>query len=210
MHRHIVASVLALLLITPVQPHAVGLLPRIPPPQSQSQSQQAPASSSSSPSPSSPSASPSQQCPALDAPRSFALREITYLHYEVTPDAASPQPGTTQLVFEVTNRATGVSTGCACQTVVATTTAATTQCSCVDRTITGGAGGDAYPVTTRARVDWDRWRLAVNQTWSCDGRRTINQSSTLTLVPTCTENRTGSQYIKECTALDVVVAANFT
>ncbi|KAI1353898.1 hypothetical protein F5Y01DRAFT_44006 [Xylaria sp. FL0043] len=79
---------------------------------------------------------------------------------------------------------------------------------------TNGEGGDdeqqttaAVVVKTSARVDWDGWRIAVNQTWECEESETISQFSSLTLTPTCTENRTGFQYIKECTAPDVVVSA---
>lgn len=36
---------------------------------------------------------------------------------------------------------------------------------------------------------------------------TVSQFSALTLAPTCTENKTAFQYIKECTVPDLIVAA---
>lgn len=77
---------------------------------------------------------------------------------------------TTQLVFEITNTATGISTGCSLQSVPRSDGAwpsgqATT---CLERTI--AVDGRDYPVKTSARVDWDAWRLTVNQTWVCQER----------------------------------------
>ncbi|KAI0811807.1 hypothetical protein GGR55DRAFT_89000 [Xylaria sp. FL0064] len=160
--------------------------------------------------------SPPTSCPDPNTPKSFTLRQITYLRYETSPYTPSPQPNTTQLVFELENEVTGVTTGCACQNVMSFdgTWADDSEYwyACQDESIpigTDGEGGEqtAVVVKTSARVDWDGWRIAVNQTWECDESETISQFSSLTLTPTCTENRTGSQYIKECTAPDVVVSA---
>lgn len=90
--------------------------------------------------------------------------------------------------------------------------------ACLDRTIEPDFGGSnssddeddgeaSYPVRTSARVDWDAWRVTVNQTWGCDESVTTSQFSVLTLEPTCTENKSGFQYIKECTAPDLTVSA---
>ncbi|KAI1131140.1 hypothetical protein F5Y10DRAFT_234321 [Nemania abortiva] len=148
----------------------------------------------------------SQSCPS---PSSFTLRSITYLRYEVSPPFSSPQPNTTQLVFELENGASGVSTGCSVQNVMAADGQWADDSgiwhACVDRSIT--IGDRSYPVKTSAHFDWDAWRLSVNQTWACDESVTITQSFASTLAPTCTENKTGSQYIKECTVPDIVITA---
>ncbi|KAI0441383.1 hypothetical protein F4803DRAFT_419514 [Xylaria telfairii] len=108
-----------------------------------------------------------QSCPP---PTTFTLSEITYLRYEVSANVPTAPVNTTQLVFAITNAATGISTGCALQSVPRSDGAwpsgqATT---CLERTIT--VGGKDYPVQTSARVDWDAWRLTVNQTWVCRER----------------------------------------
>ncbi|KAI0968098.1 hypothetical protein F4678DRAFT_202234 [Xylaria arbuscula] len=157
-------------------------------------------------------------CPDPNTAKSFAIRQIAYLRYETSPYTFSPQLNTTQLVFEVDNENTGVSTGCACQNVMSSdgdwADDSHVWYACVDRTITvanGGGGGDGseteYPVKTSVRVDWDDWRLTVNQTWRCEESVNISQFSIFTLTPTCTENISGLQYIKECTAPDLVVPA---
>ncbi|TGJ88598.1 hypothetical protein E0Z10_g159 [Xylaria hypoxylon] len=136
-------------LTTSATPANINLLPRTPPP----------------------SVSLQQSCSDPSGPRSFAFREITYLRYEVSAAVASPQPNTTQLVFELVNESTDISTGCACQNVMSGgdwVDDSHTWYACVDRTIT--VGGTKYPVKTSALIDWDRWRLTVNQTWVCDER----------------------------------------
>ncbi|KAI0856968.1 hypothetical protein F4860DRAFT_386741 [Xylaria cubensis] len=154
-----------------------------------------------------PPPSSTQTCPT--DPKSFSLSEITYLRYEVSPNVPTAQLNTTQLVFEITNLATEISTGCALQTIMSPSgdwlEDDATWYTCLERTIT--VNDKEYPVRTSARLDWDEWRLAVNQTWVCEESVTISQFSALTLTPTCTENKTASQYIKECTAPDVVVTA---
>ncbi|KAI8947587.1 hypothetical protein F4801DRAFT_497296 [Xylaria longipes] len=151
---------------------------------------------------------PSQSCPPPSSPKSFSLREITYLRYEAS-QYTSPTPlNTTQLAFEITNTATEISTGCALQTVMAQgdwVNDSEYWYTCLERTLT--VDDREYPVTTSARLDWDQWRLTVNQTWVCQESVTISQFSALTLAPTCTENRTSAQYIKECSAPDIVVDA---
>ncbi|KAI0105007.1 hypothetical protein GGR51DRAFT_200965 [Nemania sp. FL0031] len=150
-----------------------------------------------------------QSCPSHETPQSFTLSSITYLRYEVSPPFSSPQPNTTQLVFELASSGPGISTGCAVQNVMAAdghwADDSSVWQACVERSIT--VGGRSYPVKTSAHFDWDAWRLSVNQTWACDESVTISQFSALTLAPSCTENKTGSQYIKECTAPDVVISA---
>ncbi|KAI1309212.1 hypothetical protein F5Y03DRAFT_74861 [Xylaria venustula] len=125
-----------------------------------------------------PSSSPST-CPDPNTAKSFAIRQIAYLRYETSPYTASPQPNTTQLVFEVDNEDTGISTGCACQDVMSSdgdwADDSHIWYACVDRTITvtddGGNGSETqYPVKTSVRVEWDDWRLTVNQTWTCEER----------------------------------------
>ncbi|KAI1758464.1 hypothetical protein F4782DRAFT_27305 [Xylaria castorea] len=207
MHRQIVSAAIALihLLLPTSQAHVLPPLSPSPPsspPQSQSQSQSQPFSTQTQ----------TQTCPSPTGPKSFfSLSEITYLRYEVAQNAPTAPPNTTQLVFEITNTATGISTGCALQTIMGPggdwidDDDEETWYTCLERTIT--VDDKEYPVTTSARFDWDEWRLTVNQTWVCDESVTISQFSVLTLAPTCTENKTASQYIKECTAPDVVVAA---
>ncbi|KAI3328759.1 hypothetical protein F4824DRAFT_390608 [Ustulina deusta] len=153
-----IGSAIALLSLIPsTTPHNINLVPRIPP---------LPPSLSPSPSPS------PQPCSDPNAAKSFAFRSIYYLRYEASPSAASsPQPNTTQLVFELDNASTGVSTGCACQNVMSAGAWADdsrTWYACVDRVLT--VGGAQHPVKTSALVDWDRWRLTVNQTWACEER----------------------------------------
>ncbi|KAI0201681.1 hypothetical protein F4808DRAFT_459805 [Astrocystis sublimbata] len=158
-----------------------------------------------------------QTCPSRTSPQSFSLRDITYLHYETAPNTPTPQPNTTQLVFEVTNSHTGISTGCALQIVPRPEKGDDVETgddddeeqdwfTCLERTT---SDEKSYPVKTSAHVDWDVWRLSVKQTWVCEESITINQFSAMTLAPTCTESRTGSQYIKECLVPDMVVAATF-
>ncbi|RWA13150.1 hypothetical protein EKO27_g1944 [Xylaria grammica] len=166
MHRYLIRSAIALFHVTTsATPHNINLLPRLP------QSSPGP-SPSPPPPPQPPPASPKESsCLDPDVPRSFSFHEIAYLRYEVSPTATPPQPNTTQLVFELVNENTGVSTGCACQNVMsggAWVDDSRTWYACLDRAI---AVGDArYPVKTSALVDWDAWRLTVNQTWVCDER----------------------------------------
>ncbi|KAI0466511.1 hypothetical protein F4859DRAFT_518969 [Xylaria cf. heliscus] len=189
MHRETITSTIITLiqLLAPAQSHVLS------------------PSSSSSPSPS-PSPSP-QTCPTNSTPLTFTLTSITYQHLETSPNTPTAAPNTTQLVFELSNPTTGISTGCALQSVPrsdgAWPSGETT--TCLERSIT--VDGKSYPVATTARVDWDAWWLAVNQTWVCEESVTISQFSALTLVPNCTEYNTGTQYIKECTAPDTIVAA---
>ncbi|KAI1276987.1 hypothetical protein F5Y07DRAFT_118994 [Xylaria sp. FL0933] len=210
MHIHFIGAVMTLWhLISQAETRNINLIPSIPSLPLSSRSQ-----------------SPSS-CPDPSTPKSFTLRQITYLRYETSPYMPSPQPNTTQLVFELENEVTGVTTGCACQNVMSADGSWADDSgywyACQDGSIpisiptstTDGEGsGDsrgeqtaAVVVKTSARIDWDEWRIAVNQTWECDESETISQFSSLTLTPTCTETRTGFQYIKECTAPDVVVSA---
>ncbi|KAI1369729.1 hypothetical protein F5Y08DRAFT_334084 [Xylaria arbuscula] len=180
---------------TPAKPHNL-LTPYIPPPpqqQHQHQHQQE-----------------DQPCSDPNSPKSFSFHGITYLQHTTSPYQFSPQPNSTQLAFELVNENTGVSTGCACQIVMDRDgdwagNDGEIQYACVDRTIT--VGDAQYPVKTSARVFWDDWLISVNQTWSCADSMTISQFSTLTLTPTCNETTSAFQYIKECTAPDVIIAA---
>ncbi|KAI0428435.1 hypothetical protein F5Y09DRAFT_286990 [Xylaria sp. FL1042] len=112
-------------------------------------------------------------CPDPDTPKAFTLRQITYLRYETSPYTFSPQPNTTQLVFELENETTGVTTGCACQNVMRSdgTWADDSEFwyACVDKTLPV-SGVQTVVVKTSAHVDWDDWRLSVNQTWRCEER----------------------------------------
>ncbi|KAI3324448.1 hypothetical protein HD806DRAFT_534750 [Xylariaceae sp. AK1471] len=148
----------------------------------------------------------------LDTPPSFTLRQIAYLQYETSPYTPTSQPNTTQLVFEVLNSIDDipVSTGCACQNVNWADDS-NHWYSCLDREIVGEEGSKEYSVKTSVLVEnWEDWRVKINQTWVCEERISRSQVSSLTLTPTCTENKIGSQYIKECTAPDVVVSATVT
>ncbi|KAI0450246.1 hypothetical protein F5B21DRAFT_491749 [Xylaria acuta] len=149
-------------------------------------------SPSSTPSPSPPQPQPllplplplplsAQTCPSRTTPKSFSLSGITYLRYETSQYTSPAPPNTTQLVFEITNPATGISTGCALQTVMSPSgdwidDDESWWYTCLERTITidddddDDDGKKKYPVRTSARFDWDEWRLAVNQTWVCEER----------------------------------------
>ncbi|KAI8625912.1 hypothetical protein F5Y19DRAFT_478992 [Xylariaceae sp. FL1651] len=154
-----------------------------------------------------PSLSPSS-CPEACEPTTFTLRDISYLRYEVSPYMPESQPNSTELAFELVNEANGISTGCACQNVMSHGQWADDShhwYACIDRSIT--VGNQQYSVRTSALVSWDDWQLAINQTWVCDDGAMVSQVSALTLAPNCTENRTASQYIKECTAPDIQVTA---
>ncbi|TRX91651.1 hypothetical protein FHL15_007433 [Xylaria flabelliformis] len=191
MHRQIASAAIALvhLILPRAQTHV------LPSPSSPLQPDTQP------PPPPPPPLLSTQTCPT--SPKSFSLSEITYLRYEVSQNVPTAPPNTTQLVFEITNTATEISTGCALQTIMSPSgdwiEDDAIWYTCLERTIV--VDDKEYPVRTSARLDWDEWRLAVNQTV------TVSQFSTLTLTPTCTENKTASQYIKECSAPDVVVTA---
>ncbi|KAI1171121.1 hypothetical protein F4777DRAFT_71631 [Nemania sp. FL0916] len=158
---------------------------------------------------------PGPLCLEAGTPLSFSLSEFAYLRYEVSASLPpTGAPNTTQLVFALENAVIGVVTGCALQNVMLGDGSgewvddSETWYACVDRTVVDpGGSGIEWPVKTSARIDWAEWRLAINQTWGCDESVSISQFSALTLEPTCTENKTGSQYIMECTAPDIIVSA---
>ncbi|KAI0534473.1 hypothetical protein GGR58DRAFT_60118 [Xylaria digitata] len=152
MYRHLIGPAIALFnLIPSATPNLLPQVPPLPPSISPTASQ--------------------QSCLDPDIPYSFAFSSIAYLRYEVSLTSASPQPNTTQLVFELENENTGISTGCALQNVMNGGDWADDShrwYPCVDRVIT--VGGTQYPVRTSAHVRWDDWRVTVNQTWVCDTR----------------------------------------
>ncbi|KAI1499908.1 hypothetical protein F5X99DRAFT_262831 [Biscogniauxia marginata] len=147
-------------------------------------------------------------CTEASAPTTFTLKDITYLRYEASQNPSEAPPNSTVLAFEVVNQANEVSTGCSCQNVMVDGHWADDSeywYACLDRSIT--IDGQDFTVKTNAQISWDAWLLAVNQTWACDEQATVRQISTTTLAPTCSETTTGPQYVKECTAPDVEVAA---
>ncbi|KAI1494923.1 hypothetical protein F5X96DRAFT_420610 [Biscogniauxia mediterranea] len=147
-------------------------------------------------------------CTEVSTSTTFGLSDITYLRYEVSQNPGDAPPNSTVLAFEVVNRANEVSTGCSCQNVMVDGHWADDSAywyACLDRSIS--IGGQEFTVKTNARVSWDAWVLAVNQTWACDEQATVRQISTTTLAPTCSETVSGPQYVKECTAPDMEVAA---
>jgi hypothetical protein len=170
MQKPILGSIIALIihLITPAATHAIINL-RLPPPSSPSPS---PSPQSTQSQPSQP---PPQQCHDTNpnSPHSFTLRQIAYLQYETSPYTPTPQPNTTQLVFEVVNAIDDVpvSTGCACQNVNWADDSDHWY-ACLDREVGGRGGGEPkYPVKTSVLVeDWEDWRVRIIQTWACDER----------------------------------------
>ncbi|KAI1743008.1 hypothetical protein F4680DRAFT_390073 [Xylaria scruposa] len=154
MHRQIVSAAIALIHLQIAQTHVIPSPPPSSPLQSDSQ----------------PPVFSTQTCPT--SPKSFSLSEITYLRYEVSANTPTAPPNTTQLVFEITNLATAISTGCALQIVMSPSgdwlEDDAAWHACLERTIR--VDDKDYPVRTSARLDWDEWRLAVNQTWVCEER----------------------------------------
>ncbi|KAH9989890.1 hypothetical protein F4779DRAFT_259785 [Xylariaceae sp. FL0662B] len=149
-----------------------------------------------------------QSCAETSTPTTFVIKGLVYLRYEVGPYPMESQPNSTQLAFEVTNSANGVSTGCSFQNVMYEgqwPDDSDYWHACSDRTFISTGG--SYPVRTNARFLWDAWKLSVNQSWACDEVTSVNYTSTTTLEPNCTETRSEYQYINECVAPDVEVTA---
>ncbi|KAI1633524.1 hypothetical protein F4809DRAFT_622904 [Biscogniauxia mediterranea] len=108
-------------------------------------------------------------CTEVSTSTTFGLSDITYLRYEVSQNPGDAPPNSTVLAFEVVNRANEVSTGCSCQNVMVDGHWADDSAywyACLDRSIS--IGGQEFTVKTNARISWDAWVLAVNQTWACD------------------------------------------
>ncbi|CAJ2505843.1 Uu.00g132370.m01.CDS01 [Anthostomella pinea] len=69
------------------------------------------------------------------------------------------------------NQANGVSTGCACQTIMYQGHWADDSSylhTCVDRSIT--VDDEEFTVKTSALISWDTWRQPISQTWACDAQ----------------------------------------
>lgn len=108
------------------------------------------------------------------AAANFVVREFAYLKYVGVPGQIDPLPDTTQLAFALDNAAAAVTTACSFNR--GTGDDGNAWYPCGDRTIeaiTTSADGtqlkSQYMVKTSARFEWDRWVLAVRQSWVCGG-----------------------------------------
>ncbi|KAI1074252.1 hypothetical protein F5B20DRAFT_586483 [Whalleya microplaca] len=152
---------------------------------------------------------PHQSCTETSTPTTFAVQSLVYLRFEAGPYPMESQPNTTQLAFEVANRANGVLTTCSFQNVMYQgqwVDDSNYWHTCGDRTF--AVDGVDHPVRTDALFVWDAWRLSVNQSWACDEVTTVSHISTMTFKPNCTETRSEYQYVNECTAPDVEATAS--
>lgn len=109
-------------------------------------------------------------CPEQFPPTTFALASIQYIKIEYvlyTPDLHGPN--STQMAFEATNAANGVSTGCSFMRVMMANGEYPDDSKdwhpCLDRSL--DVDGQEAAVATSARFDWNTWDLAVNQSWTC-------------------------------------------
>ncbi|KAK8044151.1 hypothetical protein PG993_004175 [Apiospora rasikravindrae] len=166
-----------------------------------------------------PECPPKQQDPtAAVATANFVVREFAYLKYVVAPGQIDALPNTTQVAFALDNSAAAVTTACSFNRGAYDDGEAWYPCG--DRTITSEVAatpGDGpqrkqsqYTVKTSARFEWDRWVLAVRQSWVCGGSMSPVSAQAVTVVePACQTSDTGSYTIQQCTAPDATIGADF-
>lgn len=116
------------------------------------------------------------ECPLQqqDSATSFIVRQFAYTKYVVAPGQIDALPNTTQLAFALDNSAASVTTACSFNR--GTNDAGDAWYPCGDRTIAvtttsedGAQRETQHTVKTSARFEWDRWVLAVRQSWVCGG-----------------------------------------
>lgn len=106
------------------------------------------------------------------AAANFIVREFAYMKYVAAPGQIDTLPDTTQVAFALDNSAAAVTTACSFNRGTGDNGNAWYPCG--DRTIEAtSADGNGlqskYTVKTSARFEWDRWVLAVRQSWVCGG-----------------------------------------
>ncbi|KAK7943586.1 uncharacterized protein PG986_012699 [Apiospora aurea] len=155
---------------------------------------------------------------ATVAAANFVVREFAYLKYVGAPGQIDPLPNTTQVAFALDNSAAAVTTACSFNR--GTHDDGEAWYPCGDRTIettTAAAPEDGaqqqrsqYTVKTSARFEWDRWVLAVRQSWVCGGSMSpVSAQAVTTVQPACQTSDTGSYTIQQCTAPDATIGADF-
>ncbi|OTB09414.1 hypothetical protein M426DRAFT_79117 [Hypoxylon sp. CI-4A] len=111
----------------------------------------------------------SPSCTDISTPTTFSLGDISYVRVETAPNFAIT-PNSTQLVFEITNNANGVLTGCSLINVQIDGQWGDDSnywFDCMDKNLE--VDGNEYPLQTNAHIIWEDWKVSVNQSWVCDG-----------------------------------------
>ncbi|KAK7991246.1 hypothetical protein PG988_000040 [Apiospora saccharicola] len=144
----------------------------------------------------------------------FIVREFAYLKYVGAPGQIDPLPDTTQVAFALDNSAAAVTTACSFNRGTGDNGDAWYPCGDrkIEATTTSASGGqeqEQYTVKTSARFEWDRWVLAVRQSWVCGGNVSpVSAQALTTMQPDCQTSDTGSYTIKQCTAPDATIGAD--
>ncbi|KAK8069915.1 hypothetical protein PG994_006531 [Apiospora phragmitis] len=149
------------------------------------------------------------------AATNFVVREFAYMKYVVAPGQIDALPNTTQLAFALDNSGAGVTTACSFNRGMSDD--GNVWYPCGDRTIAttatsenGAQRRSQYTVKTSARFEWDRWVLAVRQSWVCGGSMSpISAQAVTTVEPACQTSDTDSYSIQQCTAPDATIGADF-
>lgn len=102
-------------------------------------------------------------------PTTFFVHGVGYLKYETAPGSFDVPPNSSQIGFEVVNKANDVGTACSFVTAMVNGEYPNTNHlwhDCGNRSL--DIDGEETPLRTSARFNWDTWDLAVNQSWMCD------------------------------------------
>ncbi|KAK7975780.1 hypothetical protein PG989_014243 [Apiospora arundinis] len=161
------------------------------------------------------------ECPIReqqDSATNFVVRDFAYLKYVVAPGQIDAPPSTTQVAFALDNSAAAVTTACSFNRGAHDDGDAWYPCG--DRTIamnttTTSASGareqrqSQYTVKTSARFEWDRWVVAVKQSWVCGGSVSpVSAQAATTVSPSCQTSDNDAYSLQQCTAPDATVGAD--